>query len=72
LGFSFFPTSERILDLEEALVHLAEPDVAEVDVPDSISNFFETNVLPFEEMREGHALAGPCEAAVAAHETLLE
>ena len=46
--------------------------MAVVDIPDSIADFFESNVLPLEQMREGHALACPPEASVAAHESLLK
>ena len=63
--------TERILDLEDALVHLAKSDVTVVDVPDAVADFFESNVLPFEQMRERHSFACPSEAAVAAHEPLL-
>ncbi len=42
-------SSERILDPEDALVLLAKSGVTVVGVPDFISDFFESNVLPFEQ-----------------------
>ena len=43
-------SAERILDSEQAFVHLTQSDGAVVDIPDAVPDLFEANVLSFEQM----------------------
>ncbi len=51
---------------------MSKSDVTVVDAPDSISDFFQPDVLPLEEMRERYVRTEPLEPTVGTHCSLLE
>ncbi len=64
--------SEFVLDLSGAFVKSAEFEMAEVDGPEAIIDFFEGNVFAGEDLTDVDPAASPADAAVGADATDFE